>query len=322
MPSGLRAPQVGAWLVTCRAGFEPFLYEELAWAGAGPQLLGPGLLSFSKQPKETPAFARAAFPVSRLLQGADSVRDVIAKVSSRPAALHLWAPDTDVGNRSQVQTLFESGAEDYVLGPQAAEREGGVLIEVCEYAPDQYAFGTLPAHSAWSLWPGGKRRMKRSDAPSRAAMKLDEALDRVSVPPGRGDVCVDLGAAPGGWTARLVDRGAKVIAVDPAKLTPELSRHPKVKHVQDSAFTFQPEEQVDWLFCDMAWRPLEVAQLLAKWARKHWALQLCANIKLPMNDKLPIIHRVKRTLLEGGWNALQVRQLYHDRDEVTVLANC
>ncbi|MGA9524688.1 MAG: SAM-dependent methyltransferase, partial [Myxococcaceae bacterium] len=138
--------------------------------------------------------------------------------------------------------------------------------------------------------------------------------------PGRGEQCVDLGAAPGGWTQRLVERGARVIAVDPANLSPELTRHPKVRHVKESAFAFEPEEPVDWLFCDMAWRPLEVAQLLAKWARRGWATHLVANIKLPMKDKNPILWRVRQTLEQGGWRELRMRQLYHDRDEVTVTA--
>jgi 23S rRNA (cytidine2498-2'-O)-methyltransferase len=165
--------------------------------------------------------------------------------------------------------------------------------------------------------------MKRAgESPSRAAMKLEEALDGLPFEPARGDVCVDLGAAPGGWTQRLVSRGAKVIAVDPAKLMPELASNPRVRHVQESAFAFAPEEPADWLFCDMAWRPLEVAQLLAKWGRRGWASHLVANIKLPMNDKNPILLRVRHTLTEdGGWKGLTVRQLYHDRDEVTVTAH-
>jgi 23S rRNA (cytidine2498-2'-O)-methyltransferase len=152
-------------------------------------------------------------------------------------------------------------------------------------------------------------------------MKLEEALDALGHEPGRGELCVDLGAAPGGWTQQLVSRGARVVAVDPGRLMPSLAAHRLVRHVLGSAFQFEPEEPADWLFCDMAWRPLEVAQLLGKWGRRGWAHQLVANIKLPMNDKNPILFRVRRTLEEGGWRNIQLRQLYHDRDEVTVTAH-
>ncbi len=163
--------------------------------------------------------------------------------------------------------------------------------------------------------------MKRqAEAPSRASMKLDEALDWYGVSPGRGEVCVDLGSAPGGWTRRLVERGARVISVDPGKLAPDLMQSSKVKHHFQSAFQFEPDEPADWLFCDMAWRPLEVAQLLGKWARRKWATHLIANIKLPMNDKLPMLWAARHVLEGAGWRHVRFRQLYHDRDEVTVCA--
>ncbi len=323
---------MGAWLWTCRAGFEPFLYEELAWQSAGPRLLGAALVESAKRPRELPAFARAGFPIQALVDDRAKLTERVGALR-RPAregdvtALHVWAPDTDEGNRGAalrdalVGALSQPGSPAQVESGREALARGGRLVEVCEVGREHWAVGSVPAREAASLSPGGKSRMRRgAEAPSRAAMKLDEALEGVGLPPGRGDVCVDLGAAPGGWTARLVARGARVIAVDPARLSPELTGHPKVTHVQQSAFAYAPEEPVDWLLCDMAWRPLEVAQLLAKWARRRWALQLCANIKLPMKDKLPIIHRVRHTLESGGWQPLRVRQLYHDRDEVTVLA--
>ncbi len=49
-------------------------------------------------------------------------------------------------------------------------------------------------------------------------------------------------------------------------------------------------------------------------------MHLVANIKLPMKDKNPILWRVRQTLEQGGWRELRMRQLYHDRDEVTVTA--
>jgi 23S rRNA (cytidine2498-2'-O)-methyltransferase len=136
--------------------------------------------------------------------------------------------------------------------------------------------------------------------------------------PGPGETCVDLGAAPGGWTFVLAGRGAHVTAVDLAQLDPKLLQRRTVRVARQNAFQYQPEEPVDWLFCDMAYRPLEVAALLAKWARSRWARLLVANLKLPMTRKAEILGRVKQILQEGGWRELRSKQLYHDRDEVTI----
>ncbi|WP_224243638.1 23S rRNA (cytidine(2498)-2'-O)-methyltransferase RlmM [Hyalangium gracile] len=336
MPPQTLEARPGRWLWTCRAGFEPHLYEELAWASAEPRLLGEALVESEGKQGLAPAFARQGSRVVACFQdeAPESLAAAVAQAvgalpHSSPLVLQAFTPDTPKGNalaaqaealREAVRGLLPSGR--LLEDADRAREEGARLVSLC-VAPGVTVVGAVHARDALSLAPGGRRRMRREgESPSRAAMKLEEALDGLPFEPGRGDVCVDLGAAPGGWTQRLVARGARVIAVDPAKLMPELASNPRVRHVQESAFAFAPEEPADWLFCDMAWRPLEVAQLLAKWGRRGWASHLVANIKLPMKDKNPILLRVRHTLTEdGGWKGLTVRQLYHDRDEVTVTAH-
>lgn len=339
MPEKPLPAATGRWLWTCRAGFEPHLFEELAWAGDSPRLLGEALVESEKRPAEPPVFARTGIRVvaslpSRPGEGLDSlagevVERVLEAVPSAPLVLQSFTPDSPAGNRlaPEADALLEAvrtrlPSERLLEEAWRARELGATLVELC-VAPGVVMAGVVPALEALSLAPGGRQRMRRpGDAASRAAMKLEEALTSLTSEPGRGEVCVDLGAAPGGWTQRLVARGARVITVDPAELLPELAGHPRVQHVKGSAFDYTPEEPVDWLFCDMAWRPLEVAQLLAKWARNGWASQLVANIKLPMKDKNPILRRVRHILTEeGGWQGLTMRQLYHDRDEVTVTAH-
>jgi 23S rRNA (cytidine2498-2'-O)-methyltransferase len=300
-------------------------------------MLGEVLVESDKRPVEPPAFARTGIRVLAALPSTQTPEQqaeaLVAKVTevlpTGPLVLQAFTPDSPAGNRlaDQADGLLEAvrtrlPADRLLEETWRAREAGATLIELC-VAPGVVMVGAVPAREALSLSPGGRQRMRRpGDAPSRAAMKLEEALINLPFEPGRGEVCVDLGAAPGGWTQRLAARGSRVIAVDPAMLLPELAEHPRVEHVKESAFSYTPEEPADWLFCDMAWRPLEVAQLLAKWGRRGWATHLVANIKLPMKDKNPILVRVRHILTEeGGWQNLTIRQLYHDRDEVTVTAH-
>jgi 23S rRNA (cytidine2498-2'-O)-methyltransferase len=337
MPPQTLAPRAGQWLWTCRAGFEEHLYEELAWAGAEPRLLGEALVESQGVHGLAPAFARQGSKVVTSLRQealeplAPLVAQAVAALpSASPLVLQAFTPDTPKGNAlaAQAEALQEAvrallPASRLLEDSDRAREQGALLVCLCVAPGVTVVVGTVHAREALSLAAGGRRRMKRAgESPSRAAMKLEEALDGMPFEPARGEVCVDLGAAPGGWTQRLVARGARVIAVDPARLMPELAANPRVRHMQESAFAFAPEEPADWLFCDMAWRPLEVAQLLAKWGRRGWASHLVANIKLPMKDKNPLLLRVRHTLTEdGGWKGLTMRQLYHDRDEVTVTAH-
>lgn len=68
---------------------------------------------------------------------------------------------------------------------------------------------------------------------SRARHKFEEAIDAFRIPVGRATSALDLGAAPGGWTAVLVEAGATVVAVDPGALSPAVAAHP-ASHICDA----------------------------------------------------------------------------------------
>ena len=63
-----------------------------------------------------------------------------------------------------------------------------------------------------------RAQARRKVVASRAYFKLEEALDLAGVDDLHGSRALDLGAAPGGWTEVLLDRGASVVAVDPGAL--------------------------------------------------------------------------------------------------------
>jgi 23S rRNA (cytidine2498-2'-O)-methyltransferase len=75
------------------------------------------------------------------------------------------------------------------------------------------------------------------------------------------------------------------------------------------------------LFCDMAWRPLEVAQMLGRWARRRQTRLLVANFKLPMKRKVEMVQRLRQLLEHSGFTSVRTRQLYHDREEITLTAH-
>jgi 23S rRNA (cytidine2498-2'-O)-methyltransferase len=324
------------WIWTTRPGFAADLVEELAGRARAE---GPSLV-FTESPAKTwPVFARAGFPVAADgPASADALVPVIERLLSeqyprKPWLLHTWVPDSDATNPlgpaaqslgDQVLAALDEKRPDLALlrvSSADAARYGGVLVQIALVAPERALVGALPAGDVPSLRPGGRTRAgKPGDAPSRAARKLSEAFEWIGRGPEPGDSCVDLGAAPGGWTAVLLARRARVLAVDPARLAPELMKKKGLVHVQASAFDFEPEDSVDWLLCDMAWRPLEVAELLAKWGRRHWATALVANIKLPMKQRALFVRKVVEVVRGGSWQDVRARQLYHDREEITLAA--
>lgn len=109
----------------------------------------------------------------------------------------------------------------------------------------------------------------RQGPPNRAYLKLWEALTLARQQPGPGDFCLDLGAAPGGWSWVLAQLGADVLAVDRAQLVPELMQHQHVQLQTGDAFQWQLADlprQPDWLVCDIIAYPQRLLELARYWA--------------------------------------------------------
>jgi 23S rRNA (cytidine2498-2'-O)-methyltransferase len=146
-------------------------------------------------------------------------------------------------------------------------------------APDRL----LASPTKTSPFVNGEARFveDREGPPSRAYLKLWEALTRLGRWPAPGEGCLDLGAAPGGWTWALAKLGARVTAVDKAPLDPAVAAMPGVAWRQESAFALDPrhEPPVDWLFSDVVCYPARLLALVRRWIEADAARHLVCTVK-------------------------------------------
>ena len=178
-------------------------------------------------------------------------------------------------------------------------------------------------------WREGIPRLRfPPDAPSRSTLKLEEAL-LVLLDGGERErwlkpemSCVDLGASPGGWTYQFVKRSIRVFAVDNGPIDERLLASGLVTHLREDGFRYRPKKPVDWLVCDMVEQPARVASLMASWLRDRHCRFALFNLKLPMKKRFAEVQRCLHVLHEESGLSLDVRakQLYHDREEITVFA--
>lgn len=180
-------------------------------------------------------------------------------------------------------------------------------------------------------WPMGFPRLRfPGEAPSRSTLKLAEAFEVFLSPREQelylrpGMTAVDLGAAPGGWTWQLLSRGMRVQAIDNGPLKGGVLGHPGVTHLRTDGFRFRPQQCVDWLVCDMVEQPRRVAELMLDWLLKDHARSAIFNLKLPMKKRLEEVRQCVDLIQKGLEDAgirprLLARQLYHDREEITLL---
>ncbi len=138
----------------------------------------------------------------------------------------------------------------------------------------------LASAAKTSPFPNGACRFveDRANPPSRAYLKLWEALTLFGAWPGPGARCLDLGAAPGGWTWALAALGASVTAVDKAPLAPGVAAMPGVVWRQGSAFA-EPPEPVDWLVCDVIAYPRRLLALVERWIAAGAARHIVCTVK-------------------------------------------
>ncbi|GAB1482917.1 SAM-dependent methyltransferase [Treponema sp.] len=135
-----------------------------------------------------------------------------------------------------------------------------------------------------SPFPGGIIDFEedKEGPPSRAYLKLQEALSRARSFPKAGERCLDAGACPGGWTWVLANLGAEVIAVDRSPIDERLSALPNVEFRKHDAFTLKPEDigPIDWLFSDVICYPPRLYEWIERWLVSGLCKNFICTIKM------------------------------------------
>ena len=340
-----------SWLIYCRPGFEHDCVEETQ-AKPVETTENSGFVVLHGKPKlayRQLTFARQLLSlhgeVSELPER-DRLTPLLAALPTTPerfSALYLEVPDTNEGKTlsgftRRFQPLIESamreqGRLEDVQGIHPSTRSGRTenLPRLHIFFPDNQRalIATSDPHNSAAALNGIQRVGMVSDAPSRSYLKLAEAFEVFLnkkeqthwLKPGM--TAIDLGAAPGGWTWQLVQRGLKVIAVDNGPLKGAAAKHPSIRHLRQDGFRFKPERPVDWLVCDMVEQPQRVATLMTEWFLGGLTQHAIFNLKLPMKKRVAALgdalNSVRIALNNKGIRyTLEAKQLYHDREEVTV----
>ncbi len=150
----------------------------------------------------------------------------------------------------------------------------------------------------------------RTGPPSRAYLKLWEALTRWGQWPLPGERCLDLGAAPGGWTWVLARLGATVEAIDKAPLDPAIAALPNVTQRLASAFALPPEP-VDWLCSDVIAYPDRLLALVRSWIEAGAARRIVCTLKFQGTTD----HDAAEAF--AAIPGAQLMHLFHNKHELT-----
>jgi 23S rRNA (cytidine2498-2'-O)-methyltransferase len=201
-------------------------------------------------------------------------------------------------------------------------------LHVCVLAGNHLLLAQSQPGDSSDLMGGVPRLRMHADAPSRSALKLEEAFLYLLTEDERkrwltsGMKAVDLGAAPGGWTWVLTRYGISVSSIDNGPLRQHVMDTGLVNHLREDGFQWHPPKPIDWMVCDMVESPIRVAQRMADWFTNGWCQHSVFNLKLPMKKRWEETHRCLELFAQQVQpKVLRAKQLYHDREEITVFAS-
>jgi 23S rRNA (cytidine2498-2'-O)-methyltransferase len=202
---------------------------------------------------------------------------------------------------------------------------GELVLDCVLVERDEWWLGWHRAASPETRWPGGVPPIALPERLiSRAYLKIVEALEWSELPVAAGDVCVEIGSAPGGACLALLERGLRVTGIDPAEMDPAVLAHPHFTHVRARA-----KDAKRGVFRDCRWLVMDanvapnytldtLAGLLTEGGARPEGLVLTLKLTDPaLAEDLP---KIAERLRRYGYPRVRLRQLAFNRQEVCAVA--
>lgn len=330
------------WIGTANQSYAPYAMEELRRLidGLAFTQLAAGEVFLMNSPQgreetlqaihgQEPIFLRHIQPVDRnieisgnandLEQLSDMVRHAVLTFKDKRTAVHIrrTSKSNFVYSASDTKAVLDAVLEE--IGAEPVVQQPDIILAIYAAVDALYVgFGT-PSEML-SDWPGGAVRFQREEGQvSRAKFKLLEAERQFGLQYAQYRSALDVGAAPGGWTSLLLERGLHVTAVDPAELHPSLMAYPTLTYLKRNAseVKFTPDS-FDLLVCDMSWSPMLMCKLVLDLepALKQGATAII-TVKLMHRKPLQTIRDVI-SRLSTEFVLQKAKQLFHNREEITL----
>jgi len=262
----------------------------------------------------------------------------LGKVATREAAVRWIEEVAGASPLIHHARFHERRMQGVPAGSPALRPEIGQIIgTVVELGPTEFWAG-VHRHAPWlSPDPAGDGgRVMPLASPSRAWLKLEEAVRFFDLRFTRTDLAVELGCAPGGVVLALLGRGVSVIGVDPANMAaviqdvaiPDRQAAPNDRpwffHCRKPAALASKRDLgqgVSWFFSDMNQAPAVVLAECARFCKM--APTICGVlITLKLTDLGQVADKAQwfGALAAMGFSRMRLQQLSVHHKEFALLA--
>lgn len=355
------------YFATCHTGAEKAVkievltkYPQLKFAFSRP-----GFITFKEDDDRKPAITKTDGVFTRLwgtVIGQAKDRDALlnlieglpsgAKVHAfeRDHALPLQEPETEgMKNEETLAPLFRAKIKEEVKALQerlssspntpcrilwdATPKDQERVYDLIWIDESHFFLGSHTHGPHLDPSPGNQPQIELpSYSPSRAYLKIAEAIRRFNPSVEKGMQVLEVGCSPGGATTALLGLGLKVTGIDPRRMDPRLSKETQFKFIQKKALAITPEDlqsvNPDWIVMDMNIAPLEAIDELGhvlSCLQTVWKSDLKLKhgfLTLKLNDWKfsETVSLYLRRLEEKGFQLLTPTQLCYNRQEFFVMA--
>ena len=355
---GVNSIQSLFMFAVCQIGAEKVLKDEIAlnYPGFRFAFSRPGFVTFKQSDPASPmglAFElRSVFARSyglslekftggdfdsRLKQTASFIEGLwMAGNAQSRLRLHVWERDRFPVGEAPPDLVPMANTQDIsralrrALPAFFAETDlptcGDTVLDLLIVEPDQWWLGCHDHSAFHSPFPGGKPKIALPvEAPSRAYLKIEEALLWSSAPFQPEDQAVELGSAPGGASYALLKRGLKVIGVDPSQMDAVISKQfpDHFKHLKCTVAELgrgNLPARIDWLLADMNIAPHFTLPAIDRLATRMKDTLLGVLLTLKLNEwKLAAdLPAIQEHLKAMGIVRVRMTQLASNKQEICV----
>ena len=344
--------------VVCQNGVESICKQEILDGHSSLKFAfsRPGFLTFKCEPNALPekfilksTFARTCGWSLSSLKSAD-FEPHAAAITAHPQTqtarhIHVWQRDLkipgsggfkpgrtvladEVGNRLadviEKHTASGSHSNRPIVNRNAKADE--LVFDVAMIEPDHWFAGYHYAQTKAQRWPGGTPELSREEEPlSRAYFKLQEALLWSGIHIQQGDVCAEIGSSPGGASQLLLEKGAHVIAIDPAEMDESLLANPNLVHHRCRGKEVRKKElkEVKWLLSDLNAAPQYTIDGIEEMVNSQHINKIkgvVLTLKLTDLEMAGQIQDWVSRIKKLGFQLVKTRQLAFNRREICLVA--
>ncbi len=334
-------------MLTCAHGAEQVVKRSISKEGWRLAFSRPGFVTAKHdQPINPPSgvFIRTSsrsIGQTRSENASVQIAELIRQLNQSPLAgrnfdqLHVWPkdrapigrfgfePGIDEVSRAVAEEIFDAMGKEW-LRCDAANRiaqPSESVLDVVLVEPAHWFFGTHIADLWPTRWPGGVQPVQPKDEPvSRAYYKAAEAITWSGFNLQPGDLCVEVGSAPGGACGRLLELGMRVIGIDPAEMDSRIAGHPHFRHIRARAGDLPRREYrgAKWLLVDSNVKPdktlVTVGHIVTN--RQCDFRGLLITLKIGDYESAELIDRWTTTIRSWNPKQIRVRQLARNKCEV------